>query len=216
MAYNRFCLPSARERQLRLRLAASEERCVCLLADSTGASQISGLDARLAGLEAEIKGKDRLIASLVSKNGSLMDENKALKKDNAGRKREVSRLKADLEVSYCENRELEHRLEATEKRRFEWAQRARAIAERLKDARAELRHLKARINRSPKNPSLPPSSSPNEKVIYNSREKTTRRPGGQPGHAGHRRRRPKGRRDADSPPPCSLSCLWRRDCRQRG
>lgn len=49
--------------------------------------------------------------------------------------------------------------------------------------------LKAQINRDYENSSIPSSQKPNHKKITNNREKTGRKPGGQPGHKGHRRKK---------------------------
>jgi len=45
------------------------------------------------------------------------------------------------------------------------------------------------LNRDYENSSIPSSMKPNHKKIANSREKTGRKPGGQPGHKGHSRKR---------------------------
>lgn len=49
--------------------------------------------------------------------------------------------------------------------------------------------LKAQINRDYENSSIPSSQKPNHKKINNNREKTGRKPGGQPGHKGHCRKK---------------------------
>ena len=49
--------------------------------------------------------------------------------------------------------------------------------------------LKAQINRDYENSSIPSSQKSNHKKITNNREKTGRKPGGQPGHDGHRRKK---------------------------
>lgn len=67
----------------------------------------------------------------------------------------------------------------------------KAMQEQLDDANGRIAKLIAQINRDYENSSIPSSQSPNHKKIANSREKTGRRPGGQPGHEGHRRKRQK-------------------------
>lgn len=59
----------------------------------------------------------------------------------------------------------------------------------LEEERGKNLKLRAQINRDHENSSLPSSRSLKNKKISNSREKTSRRPGGQPGHAGHRRKK---------------------------
>lgn len=51
------------------------------------------------------------------------------------------------------------------------------------------RKLTAQINRNYENSSIPSSLKPDHKKITNNREKTGKKPGGQPGHEGHRRKR---------------------------
>jgi len=53
----------------------------------------------------------------------------------------------------------------------------------------QLAKLKAQITKDNTNSSKPSSQLPNHKTPPNNREKTDRRPGGQPGHKGHRRKR---------------------------
>ena len=65
--------------------------------------------------------------------------------------------------------------------------------------------LAARINRDYTNSSKPSSQSPNHKKIPNSREKTGRRPGGQPGHPHYGRKRQKPGRVIEIPAPEELA-----------
>ena len=58
----------------------------------------------------------------------------------------------------------------------------------LDDERGRNRKLTAQLNRDYENSSIPSSMKPNRKKIPNSREKTERKPGGQPGHKGHGRK----------------------------
>ena len=62
------------------------------------------------------------------------------------------------------------------------------------EAEERNRKLIAQLNRDFQNSSKPSSMNPNHKKISNNREKTDRRPGGQPGHEGHARKR----RDPDT------------------
>lgn len=59
----------------------------------------------------------------------------------------------------------------------------------LEEEQEKNRALTARINKDYRTSSKPSSMSPNHKVIQNSREKTGRSPGGQPGHIHHGRKR---------------------------
>ncbi len=59
----------------------------------------------------------------------------------------------------------------------------------LEEEKGKNLKLKAQINRDYENSSLPSSMKINRKVITNNREKTGRKPGGQVGHTGHKRRK---------------------------
>lgn len=59
----------------------------------------------------------------------------------------------------------------------------------LEEEKGRNLQLRAQINRDHENSSLPSSLSIKHKKIQNSREKTGRKPGGQPGHAGHGRKK---------------------------
>ena len=72
--------------------------------------------------------------------------------------------------------------------RQEKAEKYAALAA-LEEEREKNRKLQAQLNRDYSNSSKPSSMSPNHKKITNNREKTERKPGGQPGHEGHRRKR---------------------------
>jgi hypothetical protein len=63
------------------------------------------------------------------------------------------------------------------------------VKSELEDANGIIQKLKAQINRDYENSSLPSSQKPNHKKISNNRVKTDRKPGGQPGHKGHGRKK---------------------------
>ena len=62
-------------------------------------------------------------------------------------------------------------------------------ADELEEERGKNLKLRAQINRDYENSSIPSSKSIKRKKIANSREKTGRKPGGQPGHSGHHRKK---------------------------
>lgn len=65
--------------------------------------------------------------------------------------------------------------------------------------------LKAQMNRDYENSSIPSSRSVNHKKIKNSREKTGRKPGGQPGHKGHCRKKHTPTKIVELPAPDEVS-----------
>ena len=62
-------------------------------------------------------------------------------------------------------------------------------ASRLEEEQGKNLKLQAQINRDYENSSIPSSKAVRRKKITNNREKTGRKPGGQPGHKGHCRKR---------------------------
>ena len=59
----------------------------------------------------------------------------------------------------------------------------------LEEEKGKNLKLRAQLNRDYENSSMPSSLKVNHKIITNNREKTDKKPGGQIGHAGHRRRK---------------------------
>ena len=62
------------------------------------------------------------------------------------------------------------------------------LTEQVQQKDGMILKLLAQLNRDCTNSSKPSSQDPNHKIIHNNRPKTSRRPGGQPGHKGHRRK----------------------------
>lgn len=63
------------------------------------------------------------------------------------------------------------------------------VMTQLEEARGKNLELTARVNKDYTNSSKSSSMSPNHKAIQNNREKTDRKPGGQPGHIHHERKK---------------------------
>ena len=76
-----------------------------------------------------------------------------------------------------------------------------AVKTELEKSQDTVKKLRAQINRDFETSSLPSSCGMNHKKIQNSREKTGRRPGAQPGHTGHPRRKQKPTTVVQLPPP---------------
>lgn len=86
-------------------------------------------------------------------------------------------LKAEKEVDDLRNKVTDQRHEIYE------------LKTELEEEKGKNRKLTAQINRDYENSSLPSSKSIRHKKISNSREKTGKKPGGQPGHKGHGRKK---------------------------
>jgi hypothetical protein len=173
------------EMHLRNQLRQAERKASQLASDTTGACRIAAVEAQVASLEGKVKDRD----ALRMKCDNLTCENKELKATAKEQKAEIARLKADLALAYQMERDARRKFDQCEKIRFEWAERARAVALALSEALAQNRSLRAKLSRNCDNSSMPPSACQNtKKTICNSRVKTDKRPGGQPGHTGHRRK----------------------------
>ena len=91
---------------------------------------------------------------------------------------------------------LEKRALNAEKQRDDLLDKKRDLLHELYEVKTELedvkeknQHLRAQLNRDYENSSKPSSQSINHKKITNNRVKTGRKPGGQPGHKGHGRKK---------------------------
>lgn len=102
----------------------------------------------------------------------------------------------ELQALRKEKEQLEQKLLKTEKQRddaldkvTEQRRRIYALETALEEEKGKNLKLRAQINRDYENSSIPSSKALNHKKISNSREKSGRKPGGQPGHKGHGRKK---------------------------
>jgi hypothetical protein len=179
-----------RESAYKKRADEAEGRLAAFELDSTAASVIDELARRITELETQAVKDRKAINALRAKNGNLSDKNRQLTEHAKTQRTQIASLKWDVRLAHSQWEEERRTHEKCEQKRYEWATFARSVVEKLTSLRAENRGLKAQLNRSSDNSSLPPSSCPNKKKrVCNSREKTDRLPGGQPGHKGHSARK---------------------------
>ncbi len=116
----------------------------------------------------------------------------------------------DKEISGLESklRAMEERALKAERERDEARDEVKAIrhelyetASRLEEEQGKNLKLRAQLNRDYENSSIPSSRSRKQKTISNNREKTGRKPGGQPGHEGHGRKKQTPANTIFLPPP---------------
>jgi hypothetical protein len=146
-------------------------------------SQLLERDRKIKELKAELAGARKETVTVRKYWGEIIDD---LEKEH---RRELA--KKDMELKAMEERALR-----AERQRDDALDSLTVKRRELYQAQTELEEekgrnhkLKAQINRDYENSSIPSSMKPNRKKISNNREKTGRKPGGQPGHEGHGRKK---------------------------
>jgi hypothetical protein len=191
-------MPSSQEAHLRTALHECECTLALLLEDCTGSALIASLQERVDVLEAQAErhrqAKDRCT--------DLAGENKRLEGALREERAEARRLKADLAYSYSINRDREKAIEKLKGAVLDEQRISHTLGVRLMEALDEIKRLAAQLSRNSDNSSMPPSVCPNKKKrIHNSRVKTGRKPGAQPGHVWHGRKRQTADRAVEVPAP---------------
>ncbi len=125
------------------------------------------------------------------------DVEKEKEKALARKDREVKKARAEM---YRAQRQRDEALEKLHKKNQELYE----VKTQLEEEKGKNQELTARLNRDYTNSSKSSSQSPNHGKIHNGREKTGRRPGGQPGHAHHKRKRQEPDRTVEIPAPGEL------------
>lgn len=100
-----------------------------------------------------------------------------------------------------EIRKLEEKYGSEHEKYLRQVREAYEARTQLEEEQEKNRALTAKLNKDYSNSSKSSSMSPDHKTIHNSREKTGRRPGGQPGHVHHGRRRQEPTETREIPAP---------------
>ena len=103
--------------------------------------------------------------------------------------REIKKLQAEKKALEQRALKAEHKCEELYDKKKELLHKLYDALTQLEDEKGKNQKLTAQINRDYENSSIPSSKAVQRKKITNSREKTGRKPGGQPGHKGHCRRK---------------------------
>lgn len=188
MTRHSYTPPSRQERELKARVKELEHRCALLEADASGAALIAEQQSLIHKMTHQICSLKKSDEKKSLRMSTLQAKNRELRELASSYFHQIAQLKFDVKVSHTLWNESQRELEKTERARYRWATVARALSKEKSLYLAEIRRLSAKLNRSPQNSSLPPSSDPNKKIIHNSRVKTGRKPGAQAGHTGHKRR----------------------------
>lgn len=101
----------------------------------------------------------------------------------------INRLLSEIECLRKQNLEFARQRDTAKDKLRERNREYYTLAVQLEEERGKNKKLMAQLNRDHENSSLPSSLSIRHKKIANGREKTGRKPGGQPGHKGHCRKK---------------------------
>jgi hypothetical protein len=166
-------------------------------------SQVDGFksgakyDKMRSALRRQLDEKDRIIKSLRQEVVEAHAQTDKVRKcwfevtDDLEKEYAAALCKKDRELKAMEDRAL-----TAERGRDEFRDRLKEkirefylVGTELEEEKGRNKKLMAQLNRDYENSSIPSSQKPNHKKIANNREKTDRKPGGQPGHEGHGRKR---------------------------
>lgn len=152
-----------------------EERCQKLLA---------AYNREVRRLKKELEQAHKEIAQV---RRFWLETTEDLEKENA---KNEKRLQRQLEQKHKQLLKTEQQRDRYWEEKREWIRKYYEVAAELLEEKEQNRKLTAQVNQDFENSSIPSSlQKAGRKRIPNSREATGRKPGGQPGHKGHRRKR---------------------------
>ncbi|MCD8300630.1 MAG: transposase [Clostridiales bacterium] len=150
---------------------------------------------KLAKSEAE---NAALHAQIIDNRNKWMEVNEDVVKEKeealAAKDKELEKMRQKLYETERKLDEARDELREEKKRTYE------ALTE-VEDLQGQILKLTARLSKDYTNSSKPSSADPNHKKIPNSRESTGRKPGGQPGHPHHPRKRLEPTKTVEIPAP---------------
>ena len=147
--------------------------------------------------QAELRKKEKIIREQTAELTRAHNKNVALRnqwfevfedmeKEHA---KELKKLKREKEQLEKRALEAERKLGEAQDKMKKQRQDMYELAAKLDDEKGKNLKLKAQLNRDYENSSIPSSKTIYPKKISNNREKSGRKPGGQPGHKGHGRKK---------------------------
>ena len=170
-------------RDLKAQIAAYESGEQILKIREKYRKDLAEKDKEIKALKKELANSNARMISM-RKNWMQVFEDLQKETDAAVQKKEKEKIQAKeaMWAALRERDEMEAKLKEERKLRYE-------AQTREQEAQDKLKELTARLNKDYTNSSKPSSQSPNHKKIPNSREKTDRQKGAQPGHEHHGRRK---------------------------
>ena len=166
-----------RAQKLRIREFESGERYTKL--DKQHKAEIRKKDAEIGRLKKELA---RANSSIISNRNHLMEAMEDVLKEKEDLRLEMERrLKKEQDRRY----RAEARIDELMGRLGQKQKKLDEAYERIEELEGKAAKLTAQVNRDYENSSKPSSQCPGRKKIANSREKTGKNPGAQPGHEGH-------------------------------
>jgi hypothetical protein len=144
----------------------------------------------LNGKDREIKKLKRELAAANCRTVTVRNNWQQVFEDvEAEHKKELKAKRREIEALEKQLFKTQDALTATQEKLQEKGKELYRVMSELEEEKGKNQKLKNQINRDHENSSIPSSMELGRKKIFNNREKTDRKPGGQPGHKGHGRKK---------------------------